>query len=95
MHRHTGRRKTVMKNFDFKYICTSIGNLASMPIRLYRNGRQIFYYSVVKLPKDPLNAYLGDVLKIDAHVSYFVTNHFIYYVIVNVFAYKIVIGFMR
>ena len=92
MHRHTGRRKTVMKNFDFKYICTSIGNLASMPIRLYRNGRQIFYYSVVKLPKDPLNAYLGDVLKIDAHVSYYVTNHFNYYGIVNAGAYKIVIG---
>lgn len=92
LHRHTGRRKTVMKNFDFKYICTSIGNLASMPIRLYRNGRQIFYYSVVKLPKDPLNAYLGDVLKIDAHVSYYVTNHFNYYGIVNAGAYKIVIG---
>lgn len=81
-----------MKNFDFKYICTSIGNLAGMPIRLYRNGKQVFYYSVVKLPKDPLNAYLGDVLKIDAHVSYYVTNHFNYYGIVNAGAYKIVIG---
>ena len=81
-----------MKNLDFKYICTSIGNLASMPIRLYRNGRQIFYYSVVKLPKDPLNAYLGDVLKIDAHVGYFVTNHFNYYGIVNSGVYKIIIG---
>ena len=81
-----------MKNFDFKYICTSIGNLAGMPIRLYRNGRQIFYYSVVKLPKDPLNAYIDDVLKVDAHVGYFVTNHFNYYGIVNAGAYKIVIG---
>lgn len=81
-----------MKNFDFKYICTSIGNLAGMPIRLYRNGRQIFYYSVVKLPKDPLNAYTDDVLKVDAHVGYFVTNHFNYYGIVNAGAYKIVIG---
>ena len=81
-----------MKNFDFKYICTSIGNLAGMPIRLYRNGRQIFYYSVVKLPKDPLNAYIDDVLKVDARVSYYVTNHFNYYGIVNAGAYKIVIG---
>lgn len=81
-----------MKNLDFKYICTSIGNLASMPIRLYRNGSPIFYYSVVKLPKDPLNAYLGDVLKIDAHVGYFVTNHFNYYGIVNSGVYKIIIG---
>lgn len=81
-----------MKNFDFKYICTSIGNLAGMPIRLYRNGKQIFYYSVIKLPKDPLNAYTDDVLKIDARVSYYVTNHFNYYGIVNAGAYKIVIG---
>lgn len=81
-----------MKNFDFKYICTSIGNLAGMPIRLYRNGKQIFNYSVIKLPKDPLNAYTDDVLKIDARVSYYVTNHFNYYGIVNAGAYKIVIG---
>lgn len=81
-----------MKNFDFKYVCTSIGNLAGMPVRLYRNSRQVFYYSVVQLIKDPLNAYIDDVLKIDAHVSYYVTNHFNYYGIVNSGAYKIVIG---
>lgn len=92
MHRRIRKRKTDMKNFDFKYICTSIGNLAGIPIRLYRNGKQIFFYSVVKLVKDPLNVYLDDVMKIDAHVSYYVTNHFNYYGIVNFDAYKIIIG---
>lgn len=81
-----------MKNFDFKYICTSIGNLAGIPIRLFRNRKQMFFYSVVKLVKDPLNVYLDDVMKIDAHVSYYVTNHFNYYGIVNFDAYKIIIG---
>ena len=81
-----------MKNFDFKYICTSIGNLAGMPVRLYKKGKQVFYYSVVKLVKDPLTAYLDDVMKIDADVGYFVTNHFNYYGIVNSGTYKLVIG---
>lgn len=81
-----------MKNFDFKYICTSIGNLAGMPIRLYKNGRQVFYYSVVKLVKDPMAAYEDDIAAIDENVGYFVTKHFNYYGIVNSGAYKIVIG---
>lgn len=81
-----------VKNFDFKYICTSIGNLAGMPIRLYKNGRQIFYYSVVKLPKDPMLAYEREILAISESVGYFVTNHFNYYGIVNFEAYKMVIG---
>ena len=81
-----------MKNFDFKYVCTSIGNRAGMPVRLYKNGRQAFYYSVAKLPKDPLCAYERDILGITGNVGYFVTNHFNYYGIVNSGAYKIVIG---
>ena len=81
-----------MKNFDFRYVCTSIGNLAGMPVRLYKNGRQVFYYSVAKLPKDPLCAYERDILAITGNVGYFVTNHFNYYGIVNSGAYKIVIG---
>ncbi len=92
MRRRIRKRETDMKNFDFKYICTSIGNLAGIPIRLFRNRKQMFFYSVVKLVKDPLNVYLDDVMKIDAHVSYYVTNHFNYYGIVNFDAYKIIIG---
>lgn len=81
-----------MKDIDFRYVCTSIANLAGMPIRLYRGGRQVFYYSVIKLIKDPLLAYEEEVLKIEESVGYFMTRHFNYYGIVNSGEYKIVLG---
>ena len=58
---------------------------------IQQSAGQMYCYSMVQLIKYPLNAYIGDVLKIDAHVSYYVTNHFNYYGIVNSGAYKIVI----
>lgn len=81
-----------MKQYDFRYLCTSIGNLAGIPVRLYRGGKQVFFYSVVKLVKDPLDACRGNVLQIDTHVGYYVTEQFNYYGIVNAGEHKIVIG---
>ena len=31
-----------MKNIDLQYICTVIGNLAGIPIRLFRDNTMIF-----------------------------------------------------
>ncbi len=58
-----------MKNLDYNYICTVIGNLTGIPIRLYRDNRQIFYHSLVHLPQDPITAFREDILAIDAHVG--------------------------
>ena len=46
-----------MKMEDIKYLCTIIGNLAGIPIRVYQQGKQVFYHSVVNLPKDPIIPY--------------------------------------
>lgn len=81
-----------MENIDLNYICTTIGNLAGMPIRIFQNSAQIFYRSVVYLPKDPITAFRDEILAVDSHVSYFVTPHFHYYGILNSGEYKIIIG---
>lgn len=81
-----------MKIDDVQYLCTTIGNLAGIPIRIYKNTKQIFYYSLVKLPKDPIVPYEDKILKIPDHIGYFITPRFHYYGIINSEKYKIVLG---
>ncbi len=81
-----------MKNIDFKYLCTVIGNLSGIPIRTYENDKQVFYHSLVRLPKDPITPYLKDILAIEAHIGYFITPYFNYYGVVNFPPFRIVIG---
>ena len=81
-----------MKKIDFDYICTVIGNLAGIPIRVFENSNQIFYHSLVRLPADPIKPYLCAVLKIKNHIGYFITPYFNYYGVVCSEPYKIIIG---
>ncbi len=64
---------------DLKYLCTVIGNLSGIPIRLYKNGKLHFYHSVVNLVKDPICLHLDKVLSADENIGYFVTPIFHYY----------------
>ena len=81
-----------MKNIDLNYLCTVIGNLSGIPIRIYKNNNQVFYHSLVKLPMDPLTPYYSDVFAIKAHIGYYITPYFHYYGVLNCRPYKIVIG---
>lgn len=81
-----------MKDLDLEYICTVMGNLCGIPIRIYEDEKQVFYHSVVKLVKDPINLNLDDILLIRDHVGNFVDSYFSYYGIVNSGNKKIVLG---
>ena len=81
-----------MNTEDIRYLCTTIGNLAGIPIRIYKDNKQIFYHSVVNLPKDPILPYEDKILNIPVHIEYFITPRFHYYGIVNSRTYKIVLG---
>ena len=81
-----------MKGLDICYLCTVIANLSGIPVRIFEHNEQIFYYSVVHLPKDPLVVYESEIMRIQAHISYFATEHFHYYGIVNSGDIKIVVG---
>lgn len=77
---------------DLKYLCLTTGNLASIPIRIYKDSVLLYYYSLVELPKDPITPYEQDILKIGDHLGYFITPSFHYYGTVNSPEYKIVMG---
>ena len=81
-----------MNTEDIRYLCTTIGNLAGIPIRIYKDNKQIFYHSVVNLPKDPILLYEDKILNIPVHIGYFITPRFHYYGFVNSGTYKIVLG---
>ena len=59
-----------MENIDLRYLCTVIGNLSGIPIRLYEDDALLFSYSFVKLPKDPITLYWEDIGKIRENVGY-------------------------
>ena len=81
-----------MENIDLQYLCTTIGNLAGIPIRIFENGKQTFYYSVIYLPKDPMILFQDEILAITDHVGYCITPQFHYYGVVNYQKIKIVVG---
>lgn len=81
-----------MKNIDLKYICTVIGNLSGIPIRLFYDRKLVLNYSVVNLPKDPMLLYQDPIFEITTHIGYFITPHFNYYGIINAGKHKIVVG---
>lgn len=81
-----------MNNIDLKYLCSTIGNLSGIPIRIFKKEELYFYYSEVKLPKDPIGIYKKDLFSISEHVGYFITAHYHYYGVVNYDEFKIIIG---
>lgn len=67
------------KELDLEYLCTVIGNMAGIPIRIYKNDKQIFYYSLVYLPKDPILLCEKELLSITEPIGYYITPNFDYY----------------
>ena len=81
-----------METIDLNYLCTVISSLSGVPIRVFENNKQTFYYSIVNLPKDPITPYKTKIFGIVDNVGYFITPNFNYYGIVNCPPHKIVIG---
>ena len=81
-----------MERVDLQYLCTAIGNLSGIPVRVYENGIQTFYTSMVDLPKDPLTLCRAEVFAITDHVGYYITPQFHYYGVLNTGTVKLVVG---
>lgn len=81
-----------MESLDLCYLCTAIGNLSGIPVRVYSQSEQIFGHCTVRLPRDPIVLYLPQIMGVKEHLSYFATEDFHYYGIVNAGETKIVVG---
>lgn len=81
-----------MAHIDLSYLCTTIGNLSGVPVRIFEEENLVFYYSQAYLPRDPMAIYRERIFAVKGHVGYITTPHFHYYGIVNSGQTKIVIG---
>ena len=81
-----------MKKADLEYLCRVIGNLAGIPIRIYKNKKQSYFYSVTDFPKDPITPYVDKIFTIEDHIGYFITPFFNYYGVVRSRDTVVVIG---
>ena len=39
---------------NLPYLCTTIGNLSGVPVRIFEGESLTFYYSQAYLPRDPM-----------------------------------------
>lgn len=67
------------QNLDLEYLCTVIGNMAGVPIRIYTDKKLSFYHSFVHLAKDPILLCEEKLLSIEEPVGYYITPEFDYY----------------
>ena len=86
------KHQITQTQIDWEYICTMMGNLSGIPIRIYRGRDLYLYHSVVKLPKDPVLFCLDHILSIADHIGYLADEFFYYYGIVVFGQMRIVIG---
>ena len=77
---------------DLEYLCTNLGNLSGIPVRLYRNNKQIFHYSLINFIKDPFDLDKNEAFKIKENISYCQSNYSYYYGIINFKDFRIVVG---
>ena len=77
---------------DYAYLCKKIGDMSSIPIRLYMNNKLKMFYSLFELSKDPFSLYEGQIKEINTEVGYFITPEFDYYGIINGKDIRIILG---
>ena len=79
-------------NLDLEYLCTVIGNMAGVPIRIYTNKKLSFYHSYVPLAKDPILLCEKNLLSIKEPIGYYITPDFDYYGVSHQGDQSIIIG---
>lgn len=62
-----------MAQIDLPYLCTTIGNLSGVPVRIFEGESMTFYYSQAYLPRDPMAVYREKIFAVRSHVGYLTT----------------------
>ena len=64
---------------DLIYLCTIIGNLSGLPVRLFRGDEMMYRFSMVELPADPILLDWEHIRQIQTHIGHFVNRYFYAY----------------
>ena len=81
-----------MDTIGLAYLAKKLGALTGIPVRIYKGKEEIFYYSTVSIPKDPLLLYLDQVFSIKENVGYYMTKNLHTFGVVRKDDYRYIIG---
>lgn len=81
-----------MKPINLEYLCTAIGNLCGIPVRLYKGNAMTYSHSIVPFPKDPVLPHEHILLNFPKQVGYYITYDFDYYGLIKSEDITLVIG---
>lgn len=84
-----------MQQIDIEFLSSNISSLCGIPIRIYKDNKYVFFYSVIDLIKDPITIVENEILSKNEKIGYITTNDFFFYTYINYLEYKIVIGPFR
>ena len=82
----------MQKKTDLTYICTQLCNLSGAPVRLFDGEKEVYYYSFVSLPKDPMDGFRKEVFALNTSVGYFSTPYDYYFGVMRFSDKRIVLG---
>ena len=77
---------------DYSYITRSLAQISGVPVRAYKQGREVCRCFPVALPCDPAVLYREKLFAITDHVGYYCTPYFHYYGVLNSDDVKIIVG---
>ena len=72
-----------MENLDLRYICTQMGNLSGVPIRIFRGEETVFFHTTTGLNADPAVLYRDALLSVPGNIGYVSTEDFQYFGVVR------------
>ncbi len=81
-----------MTQEELIYLSRQYANMFGMPVRLYKNNEQIYYFSTINIPIDPISLCIDDILSESSEINYYIDSNYFYYGIVNFENYKFVLG---
>ena len=81
-----------MDTIGLEYLAKKLGALTGIPVRIYKGKEEIFCYSTVSIPKDPLLLYLDQVFSIKENVGYYMTKNLHTFGVVRKDDYRYIIG---
>ncbi len=78
--------------FEKDYVLRKISDLLGLPIRMYEGNEKVFFYSLVKLPIDPIQLEETSILEKHDDIGYVMDDFSFYYCYLNMENRKIVVG---
>lgn len=81
-----------MKKEDMIYLCRIAANMSGIPVRLYRDKKEVFSIFPSALPVDPFVLYLEKIFSITDPIGYYMDGDFFYYGFVRSAHYRVIIG---